>query len=72
MTIVRSDQKGMEEVQRIWEALAEGRPVLTEAQEDLIRQQSTLLGEDGDAVMRAIQEDAVSARRLPADVPKII
>jgi hypothetical protein len=61
----------MEEVQRIWEALAEGRPVLTEAQEDLIRQQSTLLGEDGDAVMRAIQEDAVSARRLPADVPKI-
>jgi hypothetical protein len=38
MTIVRSDQKGMEEVQRIWEALAEGPPVLMEAQEDLIRQ----------------------------------
>jgi hypothetical protein len=51
----------MEEVQRIREALAEGRPVLTEAQEELIRRQSTLLGEDGDAVMRAIQEDAVTA-----------
>jgi hypothetical protein len=37
MTIERSDQKGMEEVQRMREALAEGRPVLTEAQEELIR-----------------------------------
>jgi hypothetical protein len=72
MAIVRSDQKGMEEVQRIREALAGGCPVLTEAQEDLIRQQSNLLGEDGDAVMRAIQEDAMSAGRLPADVAKII
>jgi hypothetical protein len=72
MTIVRSDQKGMEEVQRIREAPAGGRPVLTEAKEGPIRQQSTLLGEDGDAVMRAIQEDAVSAGCLPADVAKII
>jgi hypothetical protein len=71
MAIVRSDQKGMEEVQRIREALAGGRPVLTEAQEDLIRQQSNLLGEDGEAVMRAIQEDAVSAGRLPADIAKV-
>jgi hypothetical protein len=72
MTIVRSDQKGMEEVQRIREALAEGRSVLSEAQEKLIRRQSTLLGEDGDAVMQAIQEDAVKTRRLPADVAKVI
>jgi hypothetical protein len=71
MAIVRSDQKGMEEVQRIREALAGGRPVLTEAQEDLIREQSNLLGEDGEAVMRAIQEDAVSAGRLPADIAKV-
>jgi hypothetical protein len=72
MTIVRSDQKGMEEVQRIREALAEGRPIFTEAQEEHIRRQSTLLGEDGDAVMQAIQEDAVTAGRLPADVSKVI
>jgi hypothetical protein len=71
MTIVRSDQKGMEEVQRIREALAEGWPVLSEAQEELIRWQSTLLGEDGDAVMQAIQEDAVTTGRLPADVAKV-
>jgi hypothetical protein len=72
MAIVRSDQKGMEEVQRIREALAWGRSVFTEVQQDLIRQQSNLLGEDGVAVMRAIQEDAALAGRLPADVAKII
>jgi hypothetical protein len=62
----------MEEVQRIREALAEGRSVFSEAQEDLIRRQSTLLGEDGGAVMQAIQEDAVKTGRLPADVAKVI
>jgi hypothetical protein len=65
MAVVQSDQKGMEEVQRIWEALVGGQPVLSEDQMDLIRQQTTFLGEDGDAVMRIIQEDAVSAGRLP-------
>ncbi len=72
MTIVRLDQKGMEEVQRIREALAEGQPVLSDAQEELIKWQSTFLGEDGEAVMQAIQEDAVSTCRLPADVAKVI
>jgi hypothetical protein len=62
----------MEEVQRIWATLAEGRPVLTEAQKDLIKQQMALLGEDGDAIMRGIQEEAESAGRLPADISKII
>ncbi len=37
MTIVWSEQKSMEEMQRIREALAEGRPFLSEAQADLIR-----------------------------------
>jgi hypothetical protein len=72
MAIVRSDQKGMEEVQRIREALQDSRHVLTEAQKDLIRQQKARLGEDGDAIMRVIQEDAVSAGRLPADIAKVI
>ncbi len=61
MALVRSDQKGMEEVQRIRAALAEGRSVLTEAQKDLIKQQTALLGEDGDAIIRGIQEEAESA-----------
>ncbi len=72
MALVRSDQKGMEEVQRIRVALADGRHVLTEAQKDLIRQQTALLGGDGDAIMRVIQEDAVSAGCLPADIAKVI
>jgi hypothetical protein len=72
MALVRSDQKGMEEVQRIWEALAGGRPVLSEDQMDLIRQQTIFLGEDGDAIMRIIQEDVVSAGRLPADIARVI
>ncbi len=62
----------MEEVQRIREALAEGRPVLSEAQRDLIRQQTTFLGEGGDAVMRVIQEDAMKPGCLPADVARVI
>jgi hypothetical protein len=72
MALVRSDQKGMEEIQRIRAVLAEGRNVLTEAQKDLIRQQTALLGEDGDAIMRVIQEDVVLVGRLPADIAKII
>jgi hypothetical protein len=72
MALVRSDQKGMEEIQRIRAALVEGRHVLTEAQKDLISQQTALLGEDGDAIMRVIQEDAVLAGRLPADIAKVI
>jgi hypothetical protein len=51
MAVVRSEQKNMEEVQRIREALVEGRSVLSGAKRDLIRQQTTFLGEDGDVVM---------------------
>jgi hypothetical protein len=72
MAPVRSDQKGMEEIQRIRVALADSRHVLTEAQKDLIKQQTALLGEGGDAIMRVIQEDAMSAGRLPADIAKVI
>ncbi len=72
MTIVRSEQKNTEEVQRIREALAEGRPVLSEAQADLIRRQAALLGEDGEDMMQAIQEDAVKTGHLATDIAKVI
>jgi hypothetical protein len=70
--VIQSDQKGMEEVQRIREALAGGKPVLSEDQVDLIREQTTFLGEDGEAVMREIQEDAMKTGRLPADIARVI
>ncbi len=52
--------------------MAKGRPVLTEAQKDLIKQQTALLGEDDDTIIRGIQEEAESAGRLPADISKVI
>ncbi len=52
--------------------MAEGRSVLSEAQADLIRRQAALLGEDGEDIMQAIQEDAVKTGRLAADVARVI
>ncbi len=70
--MIWSDQKGMEEMQRIREALAGGKLVLSEAQVDLIRQHTTFLGEDGEAFMREIQEDAMKTGRLPVDIARVI
>jgi hydroxymethylpyrimidine/phosphomethylpyrimidine kinase len=39
---------------------------------DLIRQHTTFLGEDGEAVMREIQEDAAKPGCLPADIARVI
>jgi hypothetical protein len=62
----------MEEVRRIQEALAGGKSVLSESQVDLIKQHTTFLGEDGEAVMRAIQEEATKTGWLLADIAKVI
>jgi hypothetical protein len=70
--VIRSDQKGMEEVQRIREALAGGKPVLSEFQVDLIKRHMTFLGEDREAAMRGIQEEATKTVRLPADIAELI
>jgi hypothetical protein len=72
MALVRSDQKGLEEIQRIRVAMADGCPVPTETQRDLIKRQTALLGEDGDTIIRGIQEEAKTAGRLPADISKVI
>ncbi len=52
--VVRSDQKGMEEVQSIREVLAKGEPVLSESQAELIKHHLAFIGKDGQAVMREI------------------
>jgi hypothetical protein len=72
MALVRSVQKGLEEIQRIRVAMAEGCPVLTEAQRSLIKQQTALLGEYGDAIIQGIQDEAETVGRLPADISKVI
>ncbi len=70
--VLRSDQKDMEEVQRIREALAKGEPVLSDPQSELIRHHTASLGEDGEAAMREIQKKVTESVRLPADIAKII
>jgi hypothetical protein len=49
-----------------------GNPVIPEAQQVLIKKHAALLGEDGDAIIQDIQEEAEKAGKLPADVFKLI
>ncbi len=49
-----------------------GNPVITEAQQGLIKRNAALLGEDGDAIIQDIQTEAEKDGRLPADIFKLI
>ncbi len=48
----------MDEIQRIRTAMEGGKPVITEAQQELIKRNSVLLGEDGNAIIQDIQAEA--------------
>jgi hypothetical protein len=72
MALVRLDQKGLDGIQRIQTAMADGCPILMEAQRDLIKKNAALLGEDGGAIIQDIQAEAETEGRLPADIFKII
>ncbi len=63
---MRSGQKGLDEIQRIRVAMEGGNPVITEAQQELIKKNAALLGEDGDAIIQDIQTEAELDGRLPA------
>jgi hypothetical protein len=49
-----------------------GNPVIPEALQQLIKVQAAVLGEDGDAIIQDIQEEANKAGKLPADIFKLI
>ncbi len=49
-----------------------GNPVITEAQQELIKRNAALLGEDGNAIIQDIQTEAELDGRLPADIFKLI
>ncbi len=49
-----------------------GNPVITEAQQELIKRNATLLGEDGNAIVQDIQAEAELDGGLPADIFKLI
>jgi hypothetical protein len=47
-------------------------PVFPEPLQQLIKAQAALLGEDGDAIIQDIQEEAEKDGKLPADIFKLI
>jgi hypothetical protein len=47
MSLIRSGQKNLDEIQRIRVALASNNPVITGSQRELIDKYAGILGEDG-------------------------
>jgi hypothetical protein len=72
MALMRSGQKGLDDIQRIRAAMEGGNPVITVAQQELIEKYAALLGEDGEAIIQDIQGEAETAGKLSADVFKLI
>jgi hypothetical protein len=72
MALMRSGQKGLDEIQRIRVAMESGNPVIPESLQQLIRTQAAVLGEDGDAIIQDIQDEAEKEGKLPADIFKLI
>jgi hypothetical protein len=72
--VVRSAQKGLDDVQRIREAMEGNKPVVSASQRELIIKQANIIGEDGAAMVEDIEEAATNAsdKMLPADVFKMI
>jgi hypothetical protein len=72
MALMRSGQKSLDEIQRIRAAMEGGNPVITEAQQELIRRNAALLGENGNGIIQNIQTEAELDGRLPADIFRLI
>ncbi len=72
--VVRSAEKGLDDVQRIREAMEGHKPVISASQRELIIKQANIIGEDGAAMVEDIEDAAAntSDRMLPADVFKMI
>jgi hypothetical protein len=70
--VVRSAQKGIDEVQKIRAAMENSKPVITVAQQELIIKFSTIIGEDGKAMIEVIEEEARKPNKMPGDVFKLI
>jgi 3-deoxy-D-manno-octulosonic-acid transferase len=58
--VVRSAQKNMDDVQKIRAAMESNKPVITVAQQELIVKYVDMLGEDGKAMIEAMEEEARS------------
>jgi hypothetical protein len=58
MSLIRSGQKNLDEIQRIRVALESNNPVITGAQRELIDKYAGILGEEGKAMIEDIEEEA--------------
>jgi hypothetical protein len=72
MALIRSGQKNLDEIQRIRVALENNSPVITGTQRELIERYAGVLGEDGKAMIEAIEEEAKKPAKLPADVFRVV
>ncbi len=70
--VVRSAQKGRDDIQRIREAMESRKPVITDYQRELIVKQADIIGEDGVAMIQDIEDAALKTDQLAADVFKLI
>jgi hypothetical protein len=70
--VLRSEQKNMEDVQRVREANLKGGSVFTDSQVDFINRHTALLGEDGETAMGKIQQKARGPGCLPAGNVKMM
>jgi hypothetical protein len=72
--VVRSAQKGRDDIQRIRDAMEGRKPVVTDFQRELITKQAKIIGEDGAAMVEDIEDAAASTtvKVMPADVFKMI
>ncbi len=70
--VVRSAQKGRDDIQRIWDAMESRKPVITDYQRELIVKQENIIGEDGVAMIQDIEDAALKTGQMAADVFKLI
>jgi hypothetical protein len=62
----------MEDIRSMREAIAKGASILTERETEYIKQQTALLGEDGEAAVGRILDRAKELACQPADALKMV
>jgi hypothetical protein len=70
--VLRSTEKRLEDVKRIWEAISTGASVLTDQERRQIIQQAALLGEDGETMIEEILDRVREVVSQPADVLRMV
>jgi hypothetical protein len=70
--VVRSAQKGRDDIQRIRDAMENRRPVISDFQRELIVKQANVIGEDGEAMIQDIENAALETNQMAADIFKLV